>query len=278
MNAHSSACRFSPNVTDKTSYSRGRAVAFGALVFFGGFAVMVLEIVGARYLQPWFGGAFYVWTSQIGVVMLALALGYAIGGQLADRWRRAQYLGALLVPAAVAVLSIPTLAPGILDAIVDRHAQTASWETTNEPTPAVVETNLLSELPPEFLQGSEPNAPALPPGSDKSISNVPALWRKLDPAIGSAVVFLLPCFVLAMISPYMIRQAARQMTHVGTVSGLVYAASTAGSIGGVFVSAYVLIDHFSITTIFYLTGGLTLGLAGLCCLIDWLWPEDSQEQ
>ena len=278
MNARSSPCRFFPDVADKFPSSCGRAVALGALVFFGGFAVMVLEIVGARYLQPWFGGAFYVWTSQIGVVMLALALGYAIGGQLADRWRRAQYLGALLVPAAVAVLSIPTLAPGILDAIVDRHAQTASLETTNEPTPAVVETNLLSELPPEFLQGSETNTPALPPGSDKSISYVPALWRKLDPAIGSAVVFLLPCFVLAMISPYMIRQAARQMTHVGTVSGLVYAASTVGSIGGVFVSAYVLIDHFSMTTIFYLTGGLTLGLAGLCCLIDWLWPEDSQEQ
>ena len=265
-------------MTDKTSSSQGRAVALGALVFFGGFAVMVLEIVGARYLQPWFGGAFYVWTSQIGVVMLALALGYAIGGQLADRWRRAQYLGALLVPAAVAVLSIPSLAPGILDAIVDRHAEVVSLETTNEPTPAVVETNLLSELPPEFLQGSETNAPALPPSSDKSISNVPALWRKLDPAIGSAVMFLLPCFVLAMISPYMIRQAAQQMTHVGAVSGLVYAASTVGSIGGVFVSAYVLIDHFSITTIFYLTGGLTLGLAGLCCLIDWVWPEDSQEQ
>jgi uncharacterized membrane protein len=91
-------------------------------------------------------------------------------------------------------------------------------------------------------------------------------------------VFLLPCFVLAMISPYMIRQAAKQMAHVGTVSGLVYAASTAGSIGGVFVSAYVLIDHFRTTTIFYLTGALTLGLAGVCCLIDWLWPEDSQEQ
>jgi len=278
VNARSSPCQFFPDVADKSPSSLGRAVALGALVFFGGFAVMVLEIVGARYLQPWFGGAFYVWTSQIGVVMLALALGYAIGGQLADRWRCAQYLGALLVPAAVAVLSIPTLAPGILDAIVDRHAQTASLETTNEPIPAVVETNLLSELPPEFLQGSETNTPALPPGSDKSISYVPALWRKLDPAIGSAVVFLLPCFVLAMISPYMIRQAARQMTHVGTVSGLVYAASTVGSIGGVFVSAYVLIDHFSMTTIFYLTGGLTLGLAGLCCLIDWLWPEDSQEQ
>ena len=250
----------------------------GALVFFGGFSVMVLEIVGARYLQPWFGGAFYVWTSQIGVVMLALALGYAIGGKLADRWRRAQYLGAMLAVAAVVVLSIPTLAPGILNAIVDRHAQTITVETTPNPAPAMVETNLLSELPPDFLQGSEAAAPMPPPDEDKEPANIPAIWRKLDPAIGSAVVFLLPCFVLAMISPYMIRQAAKQMTHVGTVSGLVYAASTVGSIGGVFVSAYFLIDHFRTTTIFYFTGVLTLALAGLCCLIDWLWPEDSQEQ
>ena len=153
---------------------------------------MVLEIVGARYLQPWFGGAFYVWTSQIGVVMLALALGYAIGGKLADRWRRAQYLGAMLVPAAVAVLSIPTLAPGILNAIVDRHAQTINEETSPDPAPAMVETNLLSELPPDFLQGSDATALTPPPEADKGPSNIPAIWRKLDPAIGSAVIFLLP--------------------------------------------------------------------------------------
>jgi len=266
--------QFFPDVTDKAQSSRGRAVALGALVFFGGFAVMVLEIVGARYLQPWFGGAFYVWTSQIGVVMLALALGYAIGGRLADRWRHAQYLGALLVPAAIAVLSIPTLAPGILNAIVDRHVEMAATEAV----PAVVENDLLSGLDPDFLQGSDSNASEVQPIEKEKVTQVPAIWRKLDPAIGSAVVFLLPCFVLAMISPYMIRQAAQQMTHVGTVSGLVYAASTVGSIGGVFVSAYFLIDHFSTTTIFYLTGVLTLGLAGLCCLIDWLWPEDTQEQ
>ncbi len=265
----------------------------GALVFFGGFAVMVLEIVGARYLQPWFGGAFYVWTSQIGVVMLALAMGYAVGGKLADHWKRARYLGALLVPAAVFILAIPNFstapfnvlwvsvpsldwpgAPAILNAIVDRHVEMAATEAV----PAVVENDLLSGLDPDFLQGGDPNASEVPRIEKEKVTRVPAIWRKLDPAIGSAVVFLLPCFVLAMISPYMIRQAARQMTHVGTVSGLVYAASTVGSIGGVFVSAYVLIDHFSITTIFYLTGVLTLGLAGVCCLIDWLWPEDTQEQ
>ena len=59
-------------MNDDDSTPRGRILALGALVLLGGFAVMVLEIVGARYLQPWFGGAFYVWTSQIGMVMRAL--------------------------------------------------------------------------------------------------------------------------------------------------------------------------------------------------------------
>ena len=41
------------------------------LVFGGGFIIMVLEIIGARYLAKDFGGAFYVWISQIGVILIA---------------------------------------------------------------------------------------------------------------------------------------------------------------------------------------------------------------
>ena len=44
------------------------------LVFVSGFVVMVLEIVGARILARDFGGSFYVWVSQIGVILIALAL------------------------------------------------------------------------------------------------------------------------------------------------------------------------------------------------------------
>ena len=43
-----------------------RAAAATVLVFLGGFAIMVLEIIGARYLAKDFGGSFYVWVSQIG--------------------------------------------------------------------------------------------------------------------------------------------------------------------------------------------------------------------
>jgi len=51
-------------------------LAAAAYVFLGGFAVMVLEIIGARYLAKDFGGSFYVWISQIGVILVALALGW----------------------------------------------------------------------------------------------------------------------------------------------------------------------------------------------------------
>ncbi|MBC8326678.1 MAG: fused MFS/spermidine synthase [Verrucomicrobia subdivision 3 bacterium] len=259
---------------------RGRTLALGALVLLGGFAVMVLEIVGARYLQPWFGGAFYVWTSQIGMVMLALALGYGVGGHLADRFKKARFLSLLLAPAGIFILLIPQMAPGVLNSIVDRHENAAAPKEASA-EPVITETNLLSELPKDFLEGNTNNAanalPA-PPVDDAAPSEIPALWRKLDPAIGSAVVFLFPCFVLAMISPFMVRLAARQVAHVGTVSGLVYAASTVGSIAGVFISAYVLIDLFTTTQIFQLTGALTLGLGGLCCLIDWQWPEELQDE
>ena len=57
-----------------------RSAAAATLVFVGGFIMMVLEIIGARYLAKDFGSSFHGWVSQIGVVLIALALGYYVGG------------------------------------------------------------------------------------------------------------------------------------------------------------------------------------------------------
>src|SRR6266576_1585670 len=186
-------------------------VAAALFVFLGGFAIMVLEIIGARYLAKDFGGSFYIWISQIGVILVALALGYAIGGALADRFRRAAFLALPLSIAGLATLLIPKFTPALLEAIVMRH----------------------------------PLDRAIPP-----------LWQKLDPVLGSTLVFFLPCFVLAILPPYMIRLAARRLEQVGTISGLIYAASTVGSIAGVFVSGYFLIDYVDVPDIFRATGAL----------------------
>ena len=201
-------------------------VAAALFVFLGGFAVMVLEIIGARYLAKDFGGSFYIWISQIGVILVALALGYAIGGALADRFRRAAFLAGPLCVAGIVTLLIPNFTPPLVDAIVMRH-------------PLEV--------------------------------GIPPLWQKLDPVLGSTLVFFLPCFVLATLPPYMIRLAARQLELVGAVSGLIYAASTVGSIAGVFVSGYWLIDYMDVPDIFRATGALTLLLAGASLAMDrWL--------
>ena len=99
---------------------------------------------------------------------------------------------------------------------------------------------------------------------------IPLLWQKLDPALGSMLIFMLPCFALATLPPYMIRLTTQRLTHVGRISGLIIAASTAGSIAGVFVSGYVLIDQMKLSHIFRGTGGLTILLGALCfCLDAW---------
>lgn len=181
---------------------------------------MVLEIVGARFLAKDFGSSFYVWTSQIGVILIALAAGYYIGGALADTQARGLFLTWLLLPAGAMTALIPHFADTIIGAIILRHP------------------------------------------ADQEIS---PLWQKLDPALGSALIFLFPCFALATLSPYVIRQEANRLTHVGRTSGFVIAASTLGSIAGVFVSGYVLIDVMRLSTIFHLVGAATVCL-GLFCL------------
>lgn len=192
-------------------------------VFLGGFALMVLEIVGARYLLKDFGGSIYVWISQIGVILIALALGYAAGGWLADRYQRARFLAVPLGVAGLVTWCIPWFTPPLLEAVVLRH----------------------------------------PPDRE-----IPQVWQKLDPAIGSTLVFFLPCLVLATLSPYMIRLTTAEVRHVGTISGMIYAAGTTGSIVGVFVSGYVLIDHLNLSDIFRATGILLGFLAAMSPVLD----------
>jgi predicted membrane-bound spermidine synthase len=54
-------------------------------LFVSGFVIMGMELLGFRLMAVYFGYSNYVQGSQIGVVMLALALGYWIGGRWADR-------------------------------------------------------------------------------------------------------------------------------------------------------------------------------------------------
>ncbi|MSU40103.1 MAG: hypothetical protein EXS28_00080 [Pedosphaera sp.] len=212
-------------MTEPRAAGRGAVHPLAALavVFGGGFVVMVLEVYGARFLLPRFGSSQEVWLSQIGVVLAALAAGYYVGGRAADHWQRAATLAGALYPAGIYIFFLPQLGEPLLGL---RWMQTADVVVAS--------------------------------------------------AAASAVLFLPPCFVLGMLAPYMIRLTACSVESVGAASGRIYAASTLGSLAGVFAPVLAMpqtgslnVPRWGIDTVFHAAGGLTMALAVLCWLADW---------
>ena len=69
---------------DRPPRSAARRLGLFALAFGSGFAVLTIEIAGARLIAPVFGLSAVPWTAVIGVILAALAVGSHFGGRLAD--------------------------------------------------------------------------------------------------------------------------------------------------------------------------------------------------
>jgi spermidine synthase len=78
-----------------------------------GAAVMILELIGTRIIGPFYGVSLYVWASLIAVTLIALALGYFLGGYLADRFPAVR-LSHVIVTAALGTAVIPFLTSPVL--------------------------------------------------------------------------------------------------------------------------------------------------------------------
>lgn len=77
------------------------------LVFVVGAAGLGAEIAAARLLAPYFGASTIVWANTIGVVLVALSVGYWFGGKVADRHPHLRGLCLLVLAAAVLVAAVP---------------------------------------------------------------------------------------------------------------------------------------------------------------------------
>ncbi len=104
---------------------RGRAssAAFQAIVYIVAFVtgaiVMSFEMLGSRYLNPYFGSSIYTWAALISTVLSALTAGYFLGGFIADRTVSAAVLGAIISLASVYLLVLPSFAEAILEFVLD---------------------------------------------------------------------------------------------------------------------------------------------------------------
>jgi len=84
-----------------------------------GFFVMGIELLSGRILAPSFGSGIYVWGGIITVFMLALSLGYLLGGRWSLQEPTLRRLALLLVLAAATTAPVALTAETLLDRLFD---------------------------------------------------------------------------------------------------------------------------------------------------------------
>ncbi len=104
----------------ESSPPRANAPVIYAVAFVTGAIVMSFEMLGSRYLNPYFGSGIYTWAALISTVLIALTVGYFLGGALADRAPAVAILGLTVLIASVYLLALPAFAETVLEFVLDR--------------------------------------------------------------------------------------------------------------------------------------------------------------
>jgi spermidine synthase len=98
----------------KSSATMTSVMIYG-IAFVTGAIVMSFEMLGSRYLNPYFGSGIYTWASLISTVLMALTLGYFIGGWLADRTASLSVLAVTVLVASLYMLVLPSFSQPLLE-------------------------------------------------------------------------------------------------------------------------------------------------------------------
>jgi len=89
------------------------------IVFIVGTSILGAEIAAARLLAPYFGASTIVWANTIGIVLVALSIGYWYGGRLADRNPTREGLYRIVLLSGVLLAAVPFVADPFLGVAVE---------------------------------------------------------------------------------------------------------------------------------------------------------------
>src|SRR5436189_5272376 len=98
--------------------SRASSAVIYVVAFVTGAIVMSFEMLGSRYLNPYFGSGIYTWASLISTVLAALCVGYFIGGIAADRYPSATVLGATVLIGSLYILVLPAFSEYMMETVL----------------------------------------------------------------------------------------------------------------------------------------------------------------
>jgi hypothetical protein len=96
-----------------------RTFAILAVSCWSGFMFMGLELLSGRIIAPTFGNSIYVWGAVITVFMLALSIGYLLGGRLSLKHATPAGLAGLHLVSGLFLLPILAFEIQVLDAIFE---------------------------------------------------------------------------------------------------------------------------------------------------------------
>lgn len=105
--------------------SRGDDAFIGLIVFLGGMTSIGTELSASRLIAPFFGDSTFIWANVIGLTLTYLAIGYWLGGKLADRYPRLWVLYTITATAAAWSALLPYLARPILQFSLDAFDEVA---------------------------------------------------------------------------------------------------------------------------------------------------------
>jgi spermidine synthase len=89
------------------------------LVLVVGTGSLGAEIAAVRLMAPFFGASTIVWANTIGIVLVALSIGYWIGGRLGDRFPDVRGLGLTVLAASALLAAVPFVARPFFNISVD---------------------------------------------------------------------------------------------------------------------------------------------------------------
>ena len=93
------------------------------LVFVVGMSTLGAEIAAARLMAPFFGASTIVWANTIAIVLVALSVGYWLGGRLATRHPTMRALCLVVLVAALLLGAVPFVADPFLSLSVEAFDQ-----------------------------------------------------------------------------------------------------------------------------------------------------------
>jgi predicted membrane-bound spermidine synthase len=119
-----------------------------ACAFVVGGVLMGFEMLGSRYLFPYFGGGIGTWASLISTVLCALAIGYFAGSAIVARHPSQRVIAVAILLAAAYLALVPAAADPVMQAILDSLGDGPSATLTASTALLLVPLTLLGTFSP----------------------------------------------------------------------------------------------------------------------------------